>query len=133
MPCSSIQKLCSAGEREWVTGQPMIPASRVRPVILIDLSSCRQRPAAAQKAQQLEKRQPENGEMVAFHPLKQLNAHAFEPIGTDRAEQRVAFDRDVMVEKGLAERAHRQLWRACRVPDLPGVAYDAGGGRQDMR
>jgi hypothetical protein len=31
--------LCSAGEREWVTGQPMIPASRVRPVILIDHSS----------------------------------------------------------------------------------------------
>jgi len=30
---SSIQKPCSKGERECATGQPMIPASRVVPVI----------------------------------------------------------------------------------------------------
>ncbi len=32
MPCRRSQNPCSRGEREWVTGQPAMPASRVLPV-----------------------------------------------------------------------------------------------------
>src|SRR5258706_16310327 len=132
MPCSSIQKLCNAGEREWVTGQPMIPASRVRPVILMVPASYQQHAAAAQKIEQLQERQSENGEMVADPPLEQLHATTFEAVGADRAEQRVAFGGDVPVEKSLAERAHRHFRGARRVPELFVAADDTSRRRQDM-
>ena len=54
MPCSSIQKLCRAGERECATGYPMMPASRVLPVILIHLSLCQKRAAIPQKIEQFQ-------------------------------------------------------------------------------
>src|SRR5580700_6900953 len=81
MPCSSIQKLCSAGERECATGHPMMPASRVLPVILIHLSLCQKRAAIPQKIQQLQQWHAENGEIVAANPFEQLRPEAFEPIG----------------------------------------------------
>src|SRR5947208_17136048 len=101
MPCSSIQKLCSAGERECVTGHPMMPASFVRPVILIRLSLRQKRAAAAQKFEKLEQRQPENGEMVDCHPGEKLDATSFEAIGADRAQQRLAVGRDLPVDEAV--------------------------------
>src|SRR5713226_4173256 len=108
MPCSSSQKLCNAGEREWAIGQPMIPASRVLPVILIrwfsrHWASCQQHPSLTQKAEQLDQRQAENGKVVAANPREQLHAPALKAIGADRAQERVAFGVNILLDKNIAE------------------------------
>src|SRR5688500_6331457 len=112
MPYSSSQKLCRAGERECETGQPMIPASRVLPVILIASASSRQRTPLAQIFQQLYQRQTEDREVIAAYPREQLHAPSFQAIGADRAEQRFALGSDIVVKKRIAEPAHRQLRHA---------------------
>src|ERR1051326_4726185 len=98
MPCSSSQQLCNAGERECETGQPMIPASRVLPVILIASTSSRQRTPLAQKLQQFYQRQTQDREVITIDPRKQLHASAFQSIGSDRAKQRFALSRNIAVE-----------------------------------
>src|SRR5205823_10746438 len=90
---------CSSGEREWLTGHPMMPARRVVPVIFIEpeiytLSSTsvqitllgRKRTALAQEAEQLQQRKPENRKMIALDPCEELDAASLEPVGTHRAE-----------------------------------------------
>src|SRR5712692_6956411 len=116
MPCSSIQKLCRAGERECATGHPMMPASRVLPVILITLSLCQKRAAIPQKIEQLQERHAENGEMVAANPREQLYATALEPIGADRAGQPLPLLGNIPVEKSIREPPHGQFRHARRVP-----------------
>src|SRR5690348_8191946 len=103
MPCSSSQKLCSVGERECVIGQPMIPASRVLPVIFIGRSSCLQQPPLPHESERFYQRQPENGEVVALNPTKQLGAATLEPISTHRREQRLAFGSNISGKEGIAE------------------------------
>src|SRR4051794_29729172 len=115
MPFSSSQKLCSAGERECDTGQPMIPASLVRPVILIVTPSSRlsrssrQQSPVAQKTKKLDQRQAQDREILPVDAREQLHAAAFETIGADRPEQRLAFRLNIGIEKFLAEMAHRQF------------------------
>src|SRR6266581_3794298 len=103
MPCSSIQKLCRAGERECATGHPMMPASRVLPVILIHLSLCQKRAAIPQKIEQFQQGHAENGEMVAANPREQLCAASLQPIGPDRAgQQRIGMS--LRYDAGLLDR-----------------------------
>ena len=42
-----------------------------------------EQPLASQKRQQWQQRQTEDGEMVAFNPLEQMNPQPFELIGAD--------------------------------------------------
>src|ERR1051326_4977563 len=95
-PFCASQKLCSTGDRECETGQPMMPASRVLPVILIAPRSLLQRAESSQKLQQLKQGQAENSEIVAAHPTEQLHPAAFQAIGTHRGEQSVALADDIL-------------------------------------
>src|SRR5229473_1859694 len=106
MPCSSIQKLCRAGERECATGHPMMPASRVLPVILIRLSLCQKRAAIPQKIEQFQHWHAENGEIIAANPREKLHAASLEPIGPDRGGQRLPLLGNIAVEKGVGEPPH---------------------------
>src|SRR5215213_6654879 len=105
MPCSSSQKLCNAGERECDTGQPMIPASLVRPAILIGAPSSkrsrsgRQQAPFAQKTKKFHERQAQYCKIIAADPGKQLNPATFQAIGADREEQRVTLGGDIHVEE----------------------------------
>src|SRR5438034_8239399 len=99
MPCSSIQKLCRAGERECATGHPMMPASRVLPVILIAQSLCQKRATIPQKIEQLQQRHAENGKMIAANPREQLHAAALEPVGPDGGGQRFPLLGNIAIEK----------------------------------
>src|SRR5207302_10034791 len=99
MPCSSIQKLCRAGERECATGHPMMPASRVLPVILIHLSSCQKRAPSPQKIEQFQQWHAENGEMIPANPRAQLCPAALEPIAPDRTGPRLRLLGNHTVEK----------------------------------
>src|SRR5260370_34984617 len=124
MPCCSSQKLCNAGEREWATGKPMMPASRVLPVTLIAASSTQHNAALAQEAEQLDERQAQNGEVVAGNPREQLHPPPFETIGADRSEQRLALGRNIPLKEGAAQPPHVQFRSARRMPH-PSLALHA--------
>src|SRR6266487_3568174 len=105
----------------------MMPASRVRPVILIprssssygphrNMGSSQQRAPLAQKAQELDQRQAENGKVVTGNPREQLDTPTLQPIGANRPEQRVPLGGNVRFQKGIAELPHDQLRRARRAP-----------------
>ncbi len=132
MPCSSIQKLCRAGERECATGHPMMPASRVLPVILIHPPSCQKRAAIPQKIQELQQWQAENGETVAANPREQLRPSTLETIGPDRSGQRFPLLGNIPVEKGVGEPPHRQFGLTCRVPQRLAIAHHTDRGGQGM-
>src|SRR5579862_2177772 len=132
MPFSSSQKLCRVGEREWATGHPMMPASRVRPVILMRCSSYWDSPAFPEKIEQLDQWQSENGEMVAANPRKQLHTLSFEAIGTDRAKQRLALRGNIRSEKIVAESPHLQLRYTDHMPQHLVAANRTGRRHQAM-
>src|SRR5579884_4514631 len=131
MPSRSSQKPCKAGEREWPTGHPMMPASRALPVILIARpSSLSQCAALAQKRKQRKKRQTENGEVVPVDIREQLDAATLDPVGADRPQNCRTLGRKIGVEKRIAECAHCQKRPADGVPDPLAGRNRTDGGSQ---
>src|SRR5215471_5969895 len=77
---------------------------------------CEDFAATSQEGEKLQKWKPEDREVISFDTLKQLRTSAFEPIGTDRAENLRAFGRNIVVEVLITEFPHFQLWPAHRMP-----------------
>src|SRR6185312_16789785 len=98
MPCSPSQKPCNAGEREWATGHPMMPASRAAPVIGMKRTSFPHHAAAAQERQQLDQRQPKDGKMIAVDSREQLYPSALDPVRPNRPEQRIPLCGNILGE-----------------------------------
>src|SRR6266446_3841906 len=129
MPVSSSQKPCSTGEREWLTGHPMMPARHVVPVIFIrqecdtSFSTSTQTPllrgkraAFPQEAEKLHKRKPENRKIIALDLRKELDSSRLEPVSADRPENGCSLESEVGVQECVAELPHCQFRRSLLLP-----------------
>ncbi len=59
------------------------------------------RPASAEETEHLEKRQAEDGEIIALDAGEELRAEPFELVGADAGQRGVADPREVLIEKGI--------------------------------
>ena len=62
----------------------------------------------AQKPEQLQQRQAEDGGVLAFDALEQVHPAPFQSVGADRGGHRIAFGSQIGVQKGIAEPPHRE-------------------------
>src|SRR5215472_3076666 len=75
----------------------------------------------------------EDRKVISFDALKQLQASAFEPIGTDRAENLHAFGRDIVVKILITEVPHFQLRPAHRMPQARSSLNRTGRSHELVR
>src|ERR1700733_5984126 len=61
---------------------------------------------AAQKCQQRQQWQTENGEVVAFDMLEQMNSEPFDLIGADGGRNRITSRFEIVLDFGIAKRTH---------------------------
>ncbi len=62
----------------------------------------------AQKIERAQKRQTQNGEIVALDALEKLNAESFQLVAADTRQRRVTDRVEIAIEKFVGERPHRQ-------------------------
>ena len=65
-----------------------------------------------QRREQRQERQAENGKIVARDPLEQADRRPLEAIGADRAEHRLALERQHVVALGIGKVMHRRARRS---------------------
>src|SRR5579871_3641841 len=71
-----------------------------------------------EKVQELEQRQPQNGEVVSIDPLEQMNTRPFELIGTDARQHSAPGGIEIAVKKWSGKRTE------CQARGVDGVKED---------
>src|SRR5215469_11721264 len=92
------------------------------------MASRRERAVAAQKIQQREQRQSQDGEEIALDTLEELRAQTFELVGAHGVQELGRGGSDIVVEKAVAEAAHNEVCAIDGVPDEGAVSHDRRGG-----
>ena len=67
------------------------------------------KPAPPQEIEQRQQRQAEDGEIVAFDAFEQMDAGAFDLVGADARQRRLAGHVEIIVEKAVGKGAHGEL------------------------
>ena len=91
----SSQWPCSTGDSEWVTGQPMTPASFAFARQAHDANNA----FLAQLGQHRQQRQAQNREIIAFHSIEKLRPAPLEMIAAHRGQDRFAFRGQIIVQE----------------------------------
>src|ERR1700757_5194876 len=72
--------------------------------------------ALTQEPEKLQKRQPEDGEMIALNACEELHSFSFKPISADGPKNQRSFRCKIVLEEPVTEFPHPQFWSADGMP-----------------
>ena len=96
-------------------------------------SSGGNRGEAAQFGEQRQKRQAENGEIIALDPLEKLNAETFHLVAANAFQHLIAQPREIFLQKGVGETSHGERRAIRMTPDDRIALRNGDTAMQDMR